>query len=78
MIPFNGYSIYQAERAQSERERRLADAQAGELAADLSRLRHLLGRPGRALRDLTHSMSRALSRRSNPHHPEVICAKAPR
>ena len=67
MIPFNGYSIYQAERTQSDRERRLADTQAGELAADLSRLRHLLGRPGRALRNLTNSMSHALRRRPNPH-----------
>jgi hypothetical protein len=52
MTPFNGYTIYQAERAQTERERRMADARAGELAADFSRLRTLLARPAQALRAL--------------------------
>ncbi len=78
MAPFSGYSIYQVERTKSERERRLADARAGELAADLSRLRQLLGRPRRALRDLTNSLSRAVGRRSNPHRAGVTSAKAPR
>jgi hypothetical protein len=36
-----GYMIYQAERPQSPREQRAADAQRGELARGLSRLLHL-------------------------------------
>jgi hypothetical protein len=52
MIPFNAYAIYRSERAVSEREQRLADARAGELAADFSRLRALLARPVHVLQDL--------------------------
>ncbi|HXW79521.1 MAG TPA: hypothetical protein VEJ84_08480 [Acidimicrobiales bacterium] len=52
MTPFTAYTTYRAERAQSDRERRLADARAGELAADFSRARSLLARPVRKLRCL--------------------------
>jgi hypothetical protein len=52
MTPFNGYTIFQAERPQTEGERRMADARAGELAADFSRLRALLARPAQTLRGL--------------------------
>jgi hypothetical protein len=51
MNQFNGYATYQAERALSERERRMADVRRGELAADLSRLWVVLARPARALRN---------------------------
>jgi hypothetical protein len=51
MNPFSVYTIYQAERAQSERERRQADVRAGELAADFSRVGTSLARPAHALRD---------------------------
>ena len=61
MVPFSGHSIYQAERAQSEREQRLADARAGEFAADLSRFCALLVRPAHALRGLSRLIFREIA-----------------
>jgi hypothetical protein len=45
VIPFGGYQLYQAERAVTERERRLADVHAGELAAAIGEVhRSFIGR----------------------------------
>jgi hypothetical protein len=59
MVPFNGYRIYQVQRALSDREQRLADARAGELAAGFSQLRSLLAQPLRTLRRMMAFSSRS-------------------
>jgi hypothetical protein len=47
---FNGYVLYQAERAKTQAEQREADAQLGQFFAALAQLFGSLARPVRALR----------------------------
>jgi len=50
MMFYDMTAQYQAERVKSAGEQRRTDAQAGMLAAEVSRLRQRLSRPGRILR----------------------------
>jgi hypothetical protein len=60
MTPFHSYQLHQVERSVSTAEQRLADEQAGRLAADMAALGRSSTRPAKALLKMVRRLTSVL------------------